>query len=147
MHIVHLDAVDEHTETAIRKNRGEVNVIVASGNVFESDLEGFFGPLRHEDVFVFVNPGTTWAQVLAKIGPFRSVSEARKNSWNKPIEEGFTDKFKVGKANRKFITAFNPTDRLEAEAPGVGKRIRFLSVQRFLFAKDQVSAEATDKSS
>ncbi len=137
MHFVHLDAVTEQTETEIQKNWGEVNIIVGTGNVFESDLEGFFGPLRHDDVFVFVTPGTTWAHVLAKIGPFRSVSDARKNGWNKPIKEGFTDQFKVGKARRKFITALNPTDQLETEAPGSGKRIQFLRAQPFKFQEDR----------
>lgn len=125
MEFVHLDNVGEKTETAIRENHGEVNLIVLTGNVFQSDLESFFGPLRHDDVFVFVNPDTSWAHVLAKIGPFRSVSDARKNGWNKPIAEGFTSEFKVGKARRIFVSALNSSDSLEIEAPGSGQKIKF----------------------
>jgi hypothetical protein len=125
MELVHLEQFDARVEALIRENQCEVNVIVSTDNLFWNDLEGFFGPLRDEDVFVFVNPGTTWAHVLAKLGPFKSISDARKNGWNKPIEEGFTDTFKVGKAHRKFITTFNPTDRLEKLAPGSGKSLKF----------------------
>ncbi len=122
MELVHLEQVDERVEGLIRENQCEVNVVVSTENLFWNDLELFFGPLHDEDVFVFVDPGTTWAHVLAKLGPFKSVSDARKNGWNKPIEEGFTQTFKVGKAHRKFITAFNPTDDLEKLAPAQGRR-------------------------
>jgi hypothetical protein len=61
-------------------------------------------------VFIVVPSDTPWAHVLAGIGCFPSISQARKNGWNRPIEEGFTFTFKVGKAHRKFITAFCAKD-------------------------------------
>jgi hypothetical protein len=108
---LHLRDCDEETEPAIRRANGNVNVLVDTGHLFQSDLETFFGPQTEpEDVFVVVPAEATWAHVLAGIGCFPSISQARKNGWNKPIEDGFTPMFKVGKAHRKFITAFKPTD-------------------------------------
>jgi hypothetical protein len=57
-----------------------------------------------------VPSGTSWAHVLAGLGCFPSISQARKNGWNKTIDEGFTFTFKVGKAKRKFFTAFCPKE-------------------------------------
>ena len=41
------------------------------------------------------------AHVMAKAGFFKSVSEAKKNGWNKPLEAGV---FKVGKQKKLEIT-------------------------------------------
>jgi hypothetical protein len=112
---LHLRDCDDDTEPAIRRNGGEVNVLVDTGHLFQADLATFFGPQFNglEDVFIVVPADATWAHVLAGIGCFPSVSQARKNGWNKPIEDGFTDTFKVGKAHRKFITALRPTESPE----------------------------------
>lgn len=120
---LHLRDCDEETEPAIRRAGGHVNVLVDTGHLFQSDLETFFGPQPEdepEDVFIVVPAEATWAHVLAGIGCFPSVSQARKNGWNKPVEDGFTSTFKVGKAHRKFITALKPTESPEdIEAAGL----------------------------
>jgi len=110
MLILRLQDCDEDTEPHIRRNGGEVNILVDNGMLFESDLELFFGPLEDWETFIVVEPGTLWSHILAGLGCFPSIGQARKNGWNKAIEEGFTPTFKVGKAARKFFTAFRPTD-------------------------------------
>lgn len=109
MEIIRLQDCDENTEPTIRRNGGHVNVVVENEHLLPGDLELFFGPQPEhlQDVFVMVPPEASWAHVLAGIGCFPSISQARKNGWNKPIEEGFTPTFKVGKAARKFITSFS----------------------------------------
>jgi hypothetical protein len=119
---LHLQDMDTNSDIqeAIRKTNGHINVLVDTGHLFQSHLELFFGPQpENEEVFVVVPADATWAQVLAGLGCFPSVSQARNNGWNKLIEDGFTPTFKVGKAHRKFITAFKPTDSEGTE----GKKI------------------------
>jgi hypothetical protein len=109
MEILRLQDCDEETEPMIRRNGGHINVVVENEHLLPGDLELFFGPQPEhlQDVFVMVPSGTTWAHVLAGIGCFPSISQARKNGWNKAIEDGFTPTFKVGKAHRKFITSLS----------------------------------------
>lgn len=85
-------------ETEIAADR-EVNVLV--GDVLDTDLDLFFGPLRDTDVFLRVPEGTMWGKVLVACGAFSSRGEARRNGWNKPIERGF-DLFRMGKKKRLF---------------------------------------------
>lgn len=111
MEILRLQDCDENTEPMIRRNGGHVNVVVENEHLLPGDLELFFGPQSEQevlhDVVIMVPSGTSWAHVLAGIGCFPSISQARKNGWNKQIEEGFTPTFKVGKASRKFITSLS----------------------------------------
>ena len=97
--------IDEKTAELIAAASGHVNVIVSPG--VAGDKELFFGPCEASDVFLFVPEGVTWAHVLAALGCFPSVTQARKNGWAKPIAEGFTPTFKVGKRARKFFTSLN----------------------------------------
>jgi len=112
MEILRLQDCDEDTEPTIRRNGGHVNVVVDNEHLLPGDLELFFGPQPDhlQDVFIMVPSGTSWAHVLAGLGCFPSISQARKNGWNKPIDEGFTFTFQAGKANRKFFTAFCPKE-------------------------------------
>jgi hypothetical protein len=66
----------------------------------ESDKELFFGPLENDDTFIIIEEHWIMAHILHKAGIFPSVSQARKNGWNKPIPEGFTI-LTVGKKARK----------------------------------------------
>lgn len=112
MEIIRLQDCDETTEPKIRRNGGHVNIVVENEHLLPGDIELFFGPQpKHlPDVTILVPVGTMWSHVLAGLGCFPSISQARKNGWNKGIEEGFTATFKVGKANRKFFTAFSPKE-------------------------------------
>jgi len=149
---LHLQDMDTNSDTqeAIRKAGGHINVLVDTGHLFQSHLELFGsqpGVEEIEEVFVVVPADATWAQVLSGLGCFPSVSQARNNGWNKLIENGFTDTFKVGKAHRKFITAFKPTDSEGTD--GVKIEHGVSSVVAFLCEKipdplTQVSSEVAD---
>lgn len=105
--------VNSNLESDIRADKGRVNVLVDTGHLFQSDVDRFFDDpedseeQRDARVFLVVPADATWAQVLAGIGSFPSISQARNSGWNKPIENGFTPTFKVG---RKWIASFKPTD-------------------------------------
>lgn len=61
-----------------------------SENMDKGDIDLFFGPLEpHDGPFVPMPHGWTMAHIMLQAGIFRSVTEARKNGWDKPIEKGF----------------------------------------------------------
>ncbi len=61
----------------------------------EEDIElfGLDNPMRFDD-------GATMAHLMHQAGIFSSVSQARKNGWNKPVPNGFNI-FTVGKLKKK----------------------------------------------
>ena len=69
-------------------------------NISNSDKDLFFGPIKSEDEFIEIQDHWIMAHVLHAAGIFTSVSQARKNGWNKPIPNGFTI-LTVGKKARK----------------------------------------------
>lgn len=71
-------------------------------NIEEKDKDLFFGPLKNEDVFIEIQDNWTMANIVVYTENFTSLSQARKNGFNKEIPFGFTDIF-VGK-KRKRIT-------------------------------------------
>ena len=70
----------------------------------ESDKELFFGPLDKEDKFINIEGNWTLANIMFIVGLFPSITQARKNGWNKPISEGFSD-MRVGKSKIR-VTIF-----------------------------------------
>jgi hypothetical protein len=84
-----------------------VEIVVNNGknfiseNVSKEDRDLFFGPLDIADE-VFVKMESRWcmAHILHNVGMFTSISQARKNGWNKPIPWGFTE-LTVGKKAKK----------------------------------------------
>ena len=60
--------------------------------------EAIMGPFEESDgpVIEFDDSFTIMAHILHKSGIFRSVTEARKNGWDKPIEPGYTH-LQIGK--------------------------------------------------
>ncbi len=78
--------------------RNEFNFI--STNMWNTaDVDLFLGPLDKDDgPLVEFDPSefTSVAHVMHHAGIFKSVGEARRNGWNKPIEQGFSH-FRVGK--------------------------------------------------
>ncbi len=53
------------------------------------------------------------AHLLAFVGKFKSVSEARKNGWDRPVPKGWSE-FKIGKnANQMILYIWNPERTLE----------------------------------
>ena len=71
----------------------------------ESDKELFFGPLDGTEEFIVIEDHWIMAHIMHAVGIFPSVGQARKNGWNKPIEDGWTDII-VGKLKRE-ITILN----------------------------------------
>jgi hypothetical protein len=69
-------------------------------NTSDSDKELFFGPLTDDDTFIIIEDNWIMAHILHKADIFPSISQARKNGWNKSIPEGFT-MLTVGKKARK----------------------------------------------
>ena len=69
----------------------------------ETDKELFFGPLDDE-TFTQIEPEWSMANIMMVVGIFPSVNQARKNGWNKPIPDGFSD-IRVGKAKTR-VTIF-----------------------------------------
>ena len=72
-----------------------------SENVGEDDKNLFFGPLSiGNETFIEIQHRWCMAHILHNIGMFPSISQARKNGWNKPIPWGFTA-ITVGKKAKK----------------------------------------------
>lgn len=68
--------------------RNEFNFI--DENASQSDIDLFLGPFEDEDGPIIKFPEHwTLAHIMHAAGIFKSVSEARKNGWNKPIKPGF----------------------------------------------------------
>lgn len=64
----------------------------------EYDADGPIPPAKTVSMANYA--GKTMAHVMADVGFFVSIGEARKNGWNKPVETGI---FKVGKHKRVKI--------------------------------------------
>jgi len=60
-------------------------------DVDPKDVELIMGPIEPEVDGPFVKFDSTWtmAHIMNAAGIFKSVTEARKNGWNKPIPHGF----------------------------------------------------------
>jgi hypothetical protein len=63
--------------------------------------------VKESDIIRF-SDSDIMAHIMNKAGIFPSVSQARKNGWNKPIPQGYTE-FVVGK-NKTFIFILNIKD-------------------------------------
>lgn len=60
-------------------------------SVADSDVELLLGPFEPSDgPFIKFDDSWTMAHVMHAAGIFKSVSEARKNGWNKPIPIGYS---------------------------------------------------------
>ena len=68
----------------------------------ESDKNLFFGPIEPEDVFTLIQNDWTMANIMFTAGIFPSVTQARKNGFNKPIPDGFSD-MRVGKTKLRVV--------------------------------------------
>lgn len=81
------------------KGGTEVNVLIGECHV--SWVETLFDP-REDEFFLRVPIEMTWAHLLAALKCFPSVSQARKNGWNKEITEGWSE-VTIGKARKLWI--------------------------------------------
>ncbi len=69
-------------------------------NTTESDKKLFFGD---DEDFTIIEEHWIMAHLMSMAGIFPSVSQARKNGWNKPIPEGFNI-HTVGKKRKQIFT-------------------------------------------
>lgn len=69
-------------------------------NTSENDKALFFGL---DENFIEIESHWTMAHVMHKAGVFSSVSQAKKNGWNKDIPDGFNE-FIVGKKRKQVFT-------------------------------------------
>jgi hypothetical protein len=90
----------------------ELGILIGDGVFDDETIEAFFGPVRQgrgefDDVFVQFPQKTEFPQLWKSLGVFDSTSEARRNGWNAPIPEGFTDErngkwpFFIGSGHKK----------------------------------------------
>lgn len=86
-----------------------VNVII--GEVNEQDINDMFGPLTGEEEFIGTNTDAQWCHLLKELDIFPSISQARKNGWDKPIELGFSEA--IFKKKRKIIFIFKGIEQSE----------------------------------
>ena len=69
----------------------------------EEIKELFFGPLDEDDTFIIIEDHWNMAHILHQAGIFPSVSQAKKNGWNKEITKGFSISTVGKKAKRKDL--------------------------------------------
>jgi hypothetical protein len=69
-------------------------------NIAKEDMDMFFGPIDPNDTFFIIQDHWTMAHIIHKAGIFPSISQAKKNGWNKPIPVGFTI-LTIGKKAKK----------------------------------------------
>jgi hypothetical protein len=84
-------------------------------------LEAVFGPYTNDpsvndnDVICVFGDTDIMAHIMWRSGIFKSIGEARKNGWNKPIPPGFTDltvtKHKVRICIMNKFEGYNPDER------------------------------------
>ena len=79
-----------------------------SKNVSPMDIILFFSPEDINEKFDLIENNWNMSHIMTKVGIFPSVSQARKNGWNIPIIEGFSE-YKVGKKKIQ-ITILNKVE-------------------------------------
>jgi hypothetical protein len=76
-----------------------------------SDIPCFFD--ADEVLLDILENETNMAHLLARIGKFTSVKDAKRNGWDKPIPTGWSE-FVIGRGiNRTDVHIWNPTCTLE----------------------------------
>ena len=76
----------------------------------QSDIDLFLAPVDTDQPVIFfeTHEKLVLAHFMQQAGIFPSVSQARKNGWDKPVPKGFSQ-FTVGK-NKVLITILNIED-------------------------------------
>lgn len=79
---------------------GEFNIIIGSPSERDIDVCFFSPPVKSQtdicDDFIWGDENWQWPQLLKEIKAFPSTGQARKNGWNKPIDDGFSE-IKIGR--------------------------------------------------
>lgn len=74
-------------------------------NVTKNDVDLFMGPVEPDKDGPFITFDDTWimAHIMHAAGIFKSVGDARRNGWNKPIPHGFTREIVTKRKIHVFI--------------------------------------------
>lgn len=72
------------------KSTGFLTANVIVGDVSDDDIDLLFGP-DEDEVVITVPTDFRWPQLLKLLGVFSSAGQARKNGWDKDIEEGWSE--------------------------------------------------------
>lgn len=85
---------------------GRVDIDFIKEGTSKKDIDLFLGPVNENQEQVFISfENKILAHLMKEAGIFPSISEARRNGWNKPIPSGFSY-FIVGK-KRSSIAILN----------------------------------------
>lgn len=77
----------------------------------EADKKTLFS--ERDKLMPLLDTETSMAQLLARIGKFMSVKDAKRNGWDKPIPSGWSE-FTIGKGiNRVDVYIWNPSCTLD----------------------------------
>lgn len=87
--------------------KGRIDIDFIKKDTSQKDIELFLGPVdkEQEQIFFEDKEGLTLAHFLAEAKIFPSISQAKKNNWDKNIPKGFSQ-FIIGK-KRSMITILN----------------------------------------
>lgn len=84
-----------------------VNVIIGSAS--RRDIKEMFGPLTGQEEFIRIDTNAQWGHLLKELSVFPSISQARKNGWDKDIECGFSEAMFRKKRKIVFVFKQSPT--------------------------------------
>ena len=88
------------------------DICLLIGDVNTGDINLLFGPEFFESqIFIRCPVDVEFPSLWKTFGFFESTSQARRCGWKKPIPDGFTEPFFIGKKHRKrLVTIFKVPD-------------------------------------
>lgn len=104
-----IDSINEKTKHPLNTIK-DFNFVSPNTTLWMFDQ--MFQPIEQGEKFIIIQPNWLMAHVLHNAGLFNSVGDARKNGWNKPIPDGFSN-FIIGKKKIKIFTYVYPQNIIE----------------------------------
>lgn len=97
------------------------NILIGDWTLEERLILFGFQDLPHflpEDTFIEMPLSARWPEIMVKLGLFSSITQAKKNGWDKDIPNGWTEEkiFREKKSKIHFISIW--------KVPETGKTIR-----------------------
>lgn len=66
------------------------------------DISSLLGPMTGDEKFDVIDAKDTLAHIMFKSGVFRSVSDAKRNGWNRTIPYGYSEYIDIGKFKKRI---------------------------------------------
>jgi hypothetical protein len=82
--------------------KDDVNVVIGGEFVTIDFLKSLFCPLEPGERIVVLPLDTRFAELLSRFDFFPSISDARRNGWNRDVPEGVSD-LRIGKRKRRLF--------------------------------------------